>query len=110
MSSPTQRSIASLKERGFTLIAIVEKWNPWSKTRNDLFGMFDILAVGGNIVLGVQTTSGSNHNARVTKLKANPNLTLWMASNHRGCEVHSWSKKGPRGKRKTWQCRMEVFT
>ena len=44
MTSPTQRSLAALRERGM-LAEVVERWNPYTKTRKDLFGFVDIVAV-----------------------------------------------------------------
>ena len=41
--SPTQRSLKHLREAGYD-VEIVEKWNMWSRTRRDLFNMFDLLA------------------------------------------------------------------
>lgn len=101
--SPTQRSLKLLRSRGY-LVAIVEHWNPWSKTRQDLFGFIDLLAIKCDYVLAVQTTSGSNASARLAKIQESPNAMLWL-SEHRGIVIHAWSKKGPRGNRKLWECR-----
>jgi hypothetical protein len=35
--SPTARSLAHLRELGYKA-RVVEKWNPWAKVRQDLFG------------------------------------------------------------------------
>lgn len=84
-------------------MAIVEKTIPRTFIKQDLFGMFDIVAIHPDApgMLGVQTTSRSNMNARIKKLQANPILSLWC---HAGLDavVHGWGKKGPRGKRKLW--------
>jgi len=105
--SPTQRSIAKLKADGW-LVAIVEKFNPFVKVRQDLFGFADLLAIKGDVSLYVQTTSGSNVSAHVTKIKEHPNAAIILASPTRQIVVHGWAKRGPRGKRKLWECR-EVF-
>ena len=55
--SPTQLSIRHLKENGY-LVAVVEKWNPFVKIRQDLFGFIDVLAIRENETLAVQVTSG----------------------------------------------------
>lgn len=84
---------------------MVERWNQWSKTRHDLFNMFDLLVMTPESLIGVQATSGSNHAARRTKLAANELLPAWLA--HAEAEIWSWSKTGDRGKRKLWTLRRE---
>lgn len=113
--SPTQRTLALLKAEGWTA-AIVEKWNPWAKIRQDLFGCIDILAIipphsiyAKGEIKGVQATSSSNHSARVNKSIAIPALKTWLRAGG-VFEVWSWSKKGPRGKRKTWTVKKEAIT
>jgi hypothetical protein len=54
--SPTQRTLAYLREEGYTC-AIVERWNPFAKIRQDLFGFIDILAIKKDETLAVQCTS-----------------------------------------------------
>lgn len=109
LSSPTQRSLALLRAEGWT-VAIVEKWNPHARIRQDLFGCIDLLAIKpGCKPLGIQACAGASHAARRTKSIAEPRLLTWLAA---GCdfEVWSWSKRGPRGKRKLWEVRREVLT
>ena len=70
---------------------------------HDLFRMFDVLAVKaepGTGVLGIQTTSATNHAARVRKLMANATLRTWLAAGNRA-EIWSW-RKDYNGR---WQCR-----
>lgn len=101
MSSPTQRSLAVLRSEGWTC-QITERWNPFSKTRQDLFGFCDILAMSPTLgFLAVQTTSSSNLAARITKIKNEARAGIFLASGGK-IAVHGWSKKGPRGKRKAW--------
>jgi hypothetical protein len=90
MSSPTQRSLALLRERGLTA-AIVEHYNVFARVRQDLFGFVDILAIGESITLGVQTTSRSNMAARIAKISEHEN---WPAVLRAGwqMEVHGWAK------------------
>ena len=54
--SPTQRSLEYLREQGY-FCAVVEKWNSFTKQRQDLWGWCDILAIRENEVLAVQVTS-----------------------------------------------------
>lgn len=57
--TPTQRSLCKLRADGW-LVAVVERWNPYARVRQDLFGFADLLAIKGNEVLAVQTTSGDH--------------------------------------------------
>jgi len=54
--TPTQRTLAYLREEGYTC-AIVERWNPHARIRQDLFGFIDILAIKKDETLAVQCTS-----------------------------------------------------
>lgn len=107
MSSPTQRTLALLKKEGWTA-GIVERWIPQARKRIDLFGIIDILAMKGRCLLGVQTTSGSNVAAHITKALAEPRLREWLMTNNI-FEIWGWRKVGPRGKRKLWQVRRVEF-
>jgi hypothetical protein len=106
--SPTQRARAELKKLG-AVSAIVERWNPHSRVRQDLFGWMDIIALLGPNTLGLQVTSGTNHAARRAKILAEPRALAWLQA---GNLVEIWSvrKAGPRGKRKLWQIRKEALT
>ena len=106
--SPTQRSLALLRSRGY-LVAVVERWNSFVKRRQDLFGFIDLLAIKGDELIGVQSTSGSNVSARINKIIAEPNAIVWLSPS-RKIVVHGWRKVGPRGKRKKWECREEEVT
>lgn len=109
MSSPTSRSLELMKARGYT-VAITERWNPFAKIRQDLFGFIDLVAIraGERGVTAIQTTSGSNVSARIAKIRAEARAGIWLAAgNH--IVVHGWKKAGAKGKRKTWQCREEVI-
>lgn len=105
LSSPTQRSIEWLKKQG-GVPAIVERWNPYARVRQDVWGVGDILAViptehGARAVM-VQTTSAANVLARVAKARDSIGLRLWLLSGN-AFEVHGWAKRGPRGKAKHWK-------
>ena len=103
-TSPTQRSLKMYRERGY-LCAIVEKWNPYVKIRQDLWGFADILAIRGDESLLIQTTSGSNVSARIAKINDNAQAAIWKCSPNRKIVAHGWRKVGERGKRKLWECR-----
>lgn len=65
--SPTQRTLAELRKRGYRA-QVVERWNPFARIRQDLFGVIDVVAVGNGETVGVQATSLSNVSARVRKI------------------------------------------
>lgn len=102
-SSPTQRSLAMLREMGY-LVAVVEKFVrfPPPGHRVDLFGFGDLLAVKpGFPPLLVQTTTGSNAAARVAKIHASKEFQILFRAGW-DVVVHGWRKGGPRGARKVW--------
>lgn len=99
--TPTARGVAKLKANGYR-VAVVEKWDPHARIRQDLFGIIDLLAIRNGETLAVQTTSSSNVAARMTKIadsEATPDIRAagWRF------EVHGWRK----GKNGRWQCRVE---
>lgn len=103
--SPTQRSLAALRNDAWT-VQIVERWNPFAKVRQDMFGFIDLVAMSPSRgILAVQTTSGGNVSARVEKIRQEPRAALWLASGGR-IQVHGWRKVGAKGTRKTWECRI----
>ena len=87
--SPLQRSKKYLEEAGFT-VAIVERWNPWAKVRQDLFGILDLLAISHLGTLGVQVTTMGHKQEHIDKMMAHPNLQrildVWEV------KLHSWRK------------------
>lgn len=109
MASPTQRTLAECKKRGWTA-HIVEKWvtipsHPGGGVRIDLFGIGDVLALDGKPgSLMIQACASSGHSARVKKALENDVLLPWLDAGNR-FEVWSWGKKGARGKRKLWALR-----
>ena len=90
MSSPTTRSKADLEADGWT-VAIVEKWNPHVRIRQDLFGFADLLAMkAGETPLLIQVTS-TGWASRVQKILDEPRAELALQSGFR-IEVHGWRK------------------
>lgn len=106
--TPTQRTLALLRQEGW-ICQVVEKWNAHARKRVDLFGIIDIVALKPGIILGVQTTSGAGHSARIAKARAEPRLRDWLCAGGR-FEVISWAKRGKRGKRKLYQVRKQRLT
>lgn len=106
MSTPTERSLKYLRKNGWRC-AVVEKWNPAIKRRNDLFGFGDILAIKDDQTLIVQTTSASHVAERITKIVedcaealADVRKAGWLI------HVHGW-RKAKQGNRMLWVLRQE---
>ena len=98
-TSPTQLTLKKLRADGWTA-EVTEKWNPFAKIRQDLFGIVDVLGIGKEGTIAVQTTSDSNVAARVKKIADSPHIAAirdagWVF------HVHGWKKVKNR-----WQCRV----
>lgn len=102
MPSPTQRSLKALREAGMT-VAVTEHWNPFAHIRQDLFQVFDLVALCPvtRRIYGVQVSTTGNIAKRRKKILESQEARLWSRCGG-GILLHGWSKKGPRGKRKTW--------
>jgi hypothetical protein len=98
-----------LRERGF-LVDRSEHWNSFAHRRIDLFGFADLVALvpGGSGVLAVQVC-WKDVPAHLEKIAATPAARAWLACGNR-IVIHSWTKRGARGKRKTWQCAEQEIT
>ena len=92
--TPTQRSLKALRELGY-LVEVVEKWNSFTRTRKDLWGGADLLAVRRGEVLAVQVTSEGVAN-RVAKVAASETVGRVREAGIR-IEVHGW-RKNARGR------------
>lgn len=98
MSSPTQRTLAHLRKQGYTA-AVVERWNPHAKIRQDLFGFVDVLAVGAHGTTAVQACNYSDVSKRVAKIAESEHVGAVREAGWR-ILVHGWRKVGSR-----WQLR-----
>lgn len=92
--SPTSLTKRDLEADGW-LVAVVERWNPHARIRQDLFGFIDLLAVRAGETLGVQATSSTNVSSRVDKIAHSPHVAAVRDAGWR-LEVWGWSKKGGR--------------
>lgn len=110
--TPTSRTLNLLRKEG-KLVEVVEKWNPFSGQRKDLFGFIDILAIDveNKQTWGIQCTSRSNVNARKTKIceECREASLKWLQAGN-FIEIIGWSKKGAKNKRKTWQSYRIIIT
>ncbi len=101
-TSPTQRTLKKWRDAGYQC-AVVEYWNSFTKRRKDMFGLFDIVAVGNAEVVFIQTTSRDNIAARIWKVEDPKNNELIAACREANVRliVEGW-KKMASGK---WECR-----
>lgn len=88
--SPTQRTLAELRKRGY-MASVTERWNPFAKIRQDLFGIIDVLAVGNGETVAVQCTSGSNLSSRLKKIADSDATPILRKSGWR-ILAHGWRK------------------
>ncbi len=98
--SPKALSADQLKERGY-IVADVEKVVPYTFIKQDLFGMFDLLAIHvetGN-VLAAQPTSLANVSHRVNKITNHEHLAAVRKAGW-SIEVHGWNWRDGE-----WKCR-----
>ena len=86
--SPTSRTLAVLREQGY-IVAIVEKWNPHARIRQDLFGFIDILAIKRDETLAVQATA-SGVSDRIKKIMASELLPKVREA---GWKIQVWGSR-----------------
>lgn len=81
--SPTQRTLALLKSRGWTA-GVVEKWVPGAFIRRDLFNIIDIIALTGTQIAGVQSCGEAfaDHRKKIEEENA-PIAEKWIANGGR---------------------------
>lgn len=97
--SPTQRSLALMRERGF-YAEVVERWIPGANIRRDLWHCLDILCLGDNgELVGVQSTSLPNIASRVSKIAESPLIARIRKAGIRVL-VHGWQARKVKGSRK----------
>jgi len=99
--SPTERTLKFLRGQGYTAV-ITERWNPFAKIRQDLFGIVDVLAVKRGETLAVQCTSAPNVASRVTKIADHESTPRLREAGWR-IHVHGWTK-GKRGDPRVVDC------
>jgi hypothetical protein len=102
----TARTMGLLKKQGYRY-GVVERYNSYTRKKNDFLGLFDVLAIHSEApgVLGIQVTAGGGDvQKHIRKMQANPNLAAWLHAGNE-CVIHSWALRGARGKRKLWVCK-----
>lgn len=92
--SPTQLTLRYLTAEGYTA-AVVEKWNPHARIRQDLFGFIDVLAIRPGETLAVQTTTARHAADRARKIGDSPHVAAVREAGWT-IHVHGWAKKNGR--------------
>lgn len=91
MKSPMQRSLALLREQGYSAER-VEHYLMHGRRRKDLFRFCDILALQPPYsILAVQTTTGSHLAEHKKKVLAEHLALLWLRCAGR-IQLHGWRK------------------
>ena len=99
--SPTQLSLAKLREEGW-FCWITEHYNFFSKTRQDLWGFADIIALKPGQVLAIQTTTATNMSARIKKISDHDNVGYVREAGIM-IHVHGWHQDDKR----KWHCKQK---
>jgi hypothetical protein len=100
--TPTQLTLRHLREAGWPLVEVVERWNPHARIRQDLFGFVDVIALREDETLAVQTTSAANVSSRIRKIAEHPHVGFVREAGW-SIVVHGWKKVGGR-----WELTREV--
>ena len=104
--TPTARSLIHLRATG-AVAAVVEKWNPHAKIRQDFLGFGDILAVeparvGVTAVQACITKDMQKRLRKILSEPVRPRVGLWLAAGNR-LYIWGWAKRGKRGQPKLWK-------
>lgn len=105
--TPMQLSLRHMRKQGY-LCAITEHWNPYTRHRQDLFGMFDFLAIRENEIIGVQTTSAGALSSHRRKIEICPSKVPWLRSGGQ-IVLHGWRKIQKPQKRSKYVLKEEVY-
>ena len=100
--SPTQRSLAYLRKQGLEPW-VVEKWNPWAKIRQDLYGCVDILALGNKKTYAIQCTS-TGVSSRIKKIQESKYFPLMKE-----CGWEIWVMGWSKGSNGRYKVRIEIL-
>jgi len=100
---PTNLNIPTRKrltEQGY-LVENVEKYNTFSRKKNDLWGFIDFLAIKRDEVLAIQVTSKNNMSARRKKMTEHENIGKVREA---GIRIELW---GFYKEKNRWQVKIE---
>ena len=79
-----------MRARGY-YAETVERYNAFTKRKNDFAGFIDILCLGDGEIVGVQTTSRGHISTRLKKIREHENLPMVLDSGMRVI-VQGWQK------------------
>lgn len=102
-ASPTQRSLAECKKRGWPAY-VVEKWIPGARIRKDAFGFGDVLVLDGrpgSMLIQATVTGAVATREKKIRNDCAEMAKAWTDAGNR-IEIWGWAKRGPVGKRKLW--------
>lgn len=116
-----QKSKKLLEENGYDCWIVEKPWNPYTKRREDLFNLMDVIGIREDTqgVLGVQAC-GEDCQSHVHKIleggvdgegrtfPPNPYLRVWLKTGNRFF-IWSWCLRGAKGKRKMYRLREIEF-
>ncbi len=79
MSKYTQKTLELYRDQGF-MCQVVERWQPHSGRRIDLFGVVDIIALTPGKLIGIQSTSYAGRREHQKKIYDEHNLVVkwWL--------------------------------
>ena len=97
-----QQTRKRLEEDGY-LVENVEKYNTFSRRKNDLWGFIDFLAIKRDTILAVQVTSKDNMSSRRKKIAEHENVGKVREA---GIRIELWGFYKEKGKRE-WQLKVE---
>jgi hypothetical protein len=116
-----QRSREELQRQGYDTWIVEKPYNPWTKRREDLFNLFDLVAIRRDMVgvCGVQAC-GEDLQAHIEKvlegfqdgkgheIPPNPHLSTWLKAGNRAF-IWAWRLRKHEGTKPTWQLREIEF-
>jgi hypothetical protein len=90
----TQLTLAEMRGRGYELVDVVEKRLPRCFITKDLWGIADVVCVGGpdDEIVAVQTTTDSNLSKRRTKILDSASIAVLRRVGIRFL-LHGWRKR-----------------
>lgn len=116
-----QRSREELRRQGYATWITEKPYNPYTKKRQDLFNLMDLVAIRSDLVgvLGVQACGedvqehickvlGKGQDTNADFIPPNSYVRVWLQAQNRFF-IWAWRKRGERGKRKTWELREIEF-
>lgn len=116
-----QKSRALLKEQGHQTWIVEKPWSPYTKRREDLFNLFDVVGIRCDVsgVTGIQACGAdvAGHLRKVLEgftnpkgeiIPPNPYIRTWLQAGNKAF-VWGWTLRGAKGKRKMYQLREIQF-